>query len=155
MPCRDLKQFARFPDALKSSLKKKSVKYFNRPKPCGLKKCLCVLTVPHHHLVFFECHCLHSIQFWGVHLTSACGLFSNGGFSKSDPLPCGYISPCFLFHSTCIFTTPSMGGTGENAHSWASRNFHQFQNLFRRVTILIHRFQIWTGVVLCSIYFGK
>lgn len=82
LPCRTFKQFACFSDAFKSSLKKKkkdSVKYFNKPKPCGIFfRCLnCTPLTPVHpptllfwlafsqHFFFFQCLsiCYQSVGF--------------------------------------------------------------------------------------------
>lgn len=94
LPCRIFKQFACFSDAFKSSLKKKdSVKYFNKPKPCGIF--LDALTVPPllqstHPPCYFGWHFTAFCFSVFVHLLSVCGFWHINLFV-------GMFSPLKLF----------------------------------------------------------
>lgn len=64
--------------------------------------------------------------------------------------------PIFILTVVTFSATPlGAGETGENAPLAPREIFHPFQNLLGRITILIYRFQVWTGVVSSSIYSDK
>lgn len=91
LPCRIFKQFACFSDAFKSSLKKKkdSVKYFNKPKPCGIFfRCLnCTPLTPVHP---------PTLLFWlafSQHFFFSVCPFAISLWVLSHQLICGYIFP--------------------------------------------------------------
>lgn len=140
-----LKQFACFPHAW-NPLLKNSVKYCKRPKSLGLKKKnLGALTLPPPPLCFLESPL--GISLWFVF---SWWLLQVGATS------CGYIFPFSFSHY--LHVQPLLWGKGRLVKMLllAPREIcHPFQNLLGRSTILIYRFQVWTGVVLSSIYSDK
>lgn len=107
LPYKVFKQFACFSDAL--YLFFNSVKYFNKPKPCGVFLVFFfffrffffffnALTVPgpSHLPCYFGCHFFSSSVFHS---------FDVSLWFLSDHLTCGYVLPpvCFLIHSINVF----------------------------------------------------
>ena len=159
LPCRIFKQFACFSDAFKSSLKKKdSVKYFNKPKPCGIFfRCLnsTPLTPVHPPTVLYWL-AFHSIFFPCL---SIC--HQSVGFVTSTYLwVCFPPSNCFVIYKAHTHTKSS-SHTQQILMFWAFMTIildikavHEPKNLFHRITILIHRSQIWTVFFYMTLFSG-
>ena len=150
LPCRIFKQFACFSDAFKSSLKKKdSVKYFNKPKPCGIFfRCLnCTPLTPVHPPTVLFWLAFHSILFFRV-----CP-FAISLWVLAHQLICGYVFPLKLFcHLQSTHTHTKSSSHTQQILLFGEfmtiildiKAVHEPKNLFHRITILIHRSQIWT-----------
>ena len=119
--------------------KKDSVKYFNKPKPCGIFfRCLnCTLPTPAHPptLLFWLAFSQHFVFQCFVHLLSVCG------FCHINLLV-GIFSPLKLFsrhtHTKIIFTystNPSVVGIFFMTIILDIKAVHQPKNLFHKITI--------------------
>lgn len=134
-------------------------------------RCLNCVPAPSYSLLFWlSFFSQHFFQLF-VHVTSVCGFFVI--------LTCGYILPlnCFLIHSINVFNKsfwkfPKIILGIKKIHSYNLNNFinikhrtlkhisewkkiHPPENLFHRITILIHKFQIWILFVWCNNHFDK
>lgn len=139
--------------------KKDSVKYFNKPKPCGIFfRCLnCPLPTPAHPptLLFWLAFSQHFVFQCFVHLLSVCG------FCHINLLV-GIFSPLKLFsHSQGTHTQKSFSHIQQILLLWEFMTIildikavHQPKNLFHRITILIHRSQIWTVSFYMTVFSG-
>lgn len=115
-----------------------SVKYFNKPKPCGIffrcLNCAPDPTLPSH---FF---CLSFFQFF-IHLVFVCG------FCEVTILVC--LPPnSFLIPSINVVNKSFCCGDLQKSFSVLKKSVHL--NLFHRITILFHKLCIWTISVWSS-----